>query len=142
MLRIVEIAVGIPVFSRSIPGLLPGFCFFSQQVKHSEKTESMIHTCFQFDGISRNRIQCMKVCIAGGAEISFFSIIRSFFKIYLADGFRNDKMTVGISLSVGMGYKINRHTICIQADICAVIAVETPQENLFCFSTALMLANE
>ena len=51
-------------------------------------------------------------------------------------------MEIGVSLAVGMADHIYRYTVDGNREICAVVRIETAEEDLIGFPSAMMLADD
>ena len=81
----------------------------------------------------------------GGArrcEIAILRVVNSFLIIHALHQFRDEDIEVRITLSVTMGWQVERHLVQARGEIRAMIEIEAPQEILVRFAPARVLGDD
>src|SRR5207244_8157118 len=87
-------------------------------------TTSLLHNPF-FNHLSGSEIHRSR-----RGKVAVFRKIGPFIDIQSLDGFRNNKIEVGVALPVGMGTQIDRHPVGEEPDIGTVVGIESTQKIL------------
>ena len=113
-----------------------------QQFEHSDQSLGVKLSRFQLNGAFLKLGFRDEINMTCSGEVSFVFLVGAFAKINFFNGFGNDKVHVGIPLTMGMRNHVYGKPVYRYSYICTVVDVETAQKDLLCFSSSSMLTDE
>ena len=135
-------AVGLPVIRGQVSVLLARQAGLAQEVGHQEGAQGVEAARFQSKHTAIEMPAGLKIYIAGSGEISFIRIVGTLAEVDLVYQFGNEKMQIGVTLTMRMGNHIDGHAVDADIDIGAVVDVETTHKDLLGLAAAGMLGDE
>src|SRR3954471_11609429 len=90
----------------------------------------------------RERTRVMNICRAGGTEVANFGVVGSLAVIDGRNKFRNQKVQIGITLTMRVSGHVYRHAGDVDGKIGSVVKVEAAQKILIGFTVSAVLRND
>jgi hypothetical protein len=96
----------------------------------------------QFGDRFRHAVDQSDMQIAGGREVAFIGVVRSFADIQRIDRLRHQPVQIGVALAMGVGAHVDRDIVDPDRHIGAMVEVVPAQKILVGFALAGMLGDD